>query len=63
MDIWKDIESIEIGQDVSVEGDVRAVGIVVEKDEEAQTLTIVGASGAKCVTFQSEEPAAEKVEE
>ncbi len=62
--IWSEVKDIEIGMDVSVEGDVRAIGIVIEKDEEAQTLTVAGASGAKTVTFASEAPApVEKAEE
>lgn len=55
--IWSEVKDIEVGMDVSVEGDVRAIGIVIEKDDEAQTLVIAGASGAKTVTFASEEPA------
>jgi hypothetical protein len=47
MDSWNDVKHLNLGDEASVEGDRRAIGVVFSKDEAKRELVIVGARGQK----------------
>ncbi len=47
MDTWEDVKNFKPGDEVSVAGTVRAIGVVFSKEDTLRTLTIVNAKGQK----------------
>lgn len=50
-DTWNEVKHLNPGDEASVEGDRRAIGRVVSKDEAKRELVIAGASGQTTVVF------------
>lgn len=58
MDTWEDVKDLEVGQEVRVGTKANGFvhGFIREKDEDAQTITIINAAGEDIVvSFDSKE--------